>query len=716
MLSSPTSTSPAQSAGLPWPARAGAAGPWIVLGLVLVLGAALRLHALDLIDLRFDEASGARFGLRVANGEWFAALPNTGSVANHPPVYAYVMVIPYLVTREFMAVAAYRALIDVLALALCGWMCARHFGWRVAIVATLFYAVASWAVLFSRNLGVLPPQVFLVLLLWGILEVARRRNPWGWPIVGWGLALAVGSHWSAAYLIPTVVVAAVLRRRTMRPVPVLAGLAPGLAIAGAYVWRDASVGFANIHGLLSASAAGAVVDLDALWRAVWLSAGLHVSDLTGSAYEAWRAMTPAWLEAPGWAQAGLTAAGAVWLLVCAVRDAQVSRATQAGALDGRSNGRRPDGMDWSGLLLVLWCLFPIVLQLRHAQHVQMHYLLPIYPAPFIILARFIDSLLSWLDAQAAYCASPFADRRRVGGWLARVGVITGVVAVLAAQCFLYIRLMDFVASNDTGHGGYGPPARNALAISRLIRDAVCSGDGCASPRDVIVAAPGADPQVNEQAAIWDVVLAGVPRRFANSDAGLILRHDAAQYVFAPGSEFALARLRDWLAGRPVKVEVIAVPVRAGSASVITSLRVDADGFQLRPDTVRARWDNGVALLDSRVKVANDRSALSADLFLSVESAPPAGVDYHWFNHVLARGEKIAQTDGGGIYPLNWRAGDVLWHWFEIALPVDLDADFDADATRLRIGCYTYPQIQNVPVMLPDGSVGDGVEIPIGVIP
>lgn len=674
--------SPAQSAG---PRRPVAA--WIALGLALVLGTALRLHALDLIDLRFDEASGARFGLRVANGEWFAALPNTGSVANHPPVYAFVMAVPYLITRDIMAVAAYRALLDALALAVSGWMCARHFGWRVAIPATLFYAVAPWAVLFSRNLGVLPPQIFPVLLLCGILEVPRRRNPWGWMIAGWGLSLAAGSHWSAAYLIPIVIVTAVLYRRTLRPAPVLAGLAPGLAIAGAYVWRDASVGFVNLRGLFSAGTVGAVIDLDALWRAVWLSAGLHVSDLTGPAYGTWRATTPAWLDAAGWAQAGLLAAGALWLLVRTARAAQTARAF--------------DGMDWSGLLLVLWCLFPIALHLRHTQHVQMHYLLPVYPAPFIIMASFIDPLLSPLRAQDA-------RRAQVGVWL------ICVIAIAAAQCLLYLRLMDFVAAHDTSAGGYGLPARNMLAIARLVQQAVCSGEHCAGPRDVIVVTPGADPQVNEQAAIWDVALAGVPHRFANSEAGLILRHDAARYVFAPGSEPALARLRGWLAGRPVTVEVITAPARAGSAAVITTLRVDGDVSPWRSDTVQARWDNGVVLLGSRVTVAEDRPALSIDVFLGVERAPPAGVDYHWFNHALARGEKIAQADGGGIHPANWRAGDALWHWFEIVLPAR-EAGAGGDDLRLRIGCYTYPDIQNVPVVLPDGSVNDGVEIPVEVM-
>ena len=93
-------------------------------------------------------------------------------------------------------------------------------------------------------------------------------------------------------------------------------------------------------------------------------------------------------------------------------------------------------------------------------------------------------------------------------------------------------------------------------------------------------------------------------------------------------------------------------------------------------------------------------------------APAApGEDYHWYNHVLnAAGAKAGQLDGGGIHPANWRAGDVLWHWFDIHLP-ELK-----DAQSLRIGSYWYPDVRNVPMTLPDGSISDGISLPIEATP
>ncbi|MGQ9904223.1 MAG: ArnT family glycosyltransferase [Anaerolineae bacterium] len=679
--------------------KAQAAGWWLTFALVVVLGAALRLYALDLTDLRYDEASAMRFGWRVARGEWFVALPNTGSVANHPPVYAYLMAIPYLFTRDFMAAATYRVLIEAVGLIICGWLCARYFNRRTAIWAGLCFAVAPWAVLFARKLYVQPLPIFSTVLLFGLLEITRRRSPWGWAIAGWGLALAAGCHLSALYLAPVVLVTAIRFHQTLRPLPVLTGLLPGLLLASAYLWQDAAAGFVNVHSLLGAASQGAQTGLDALWRALWLSAGLHVSDLTGPAYSAWRASTPAILDAPGWMQAGLMLASAAWLIVRSARRLPRPQSSlPTGANDGASE-----------LVLLLFVLFPVALQLRHSQPIQMHYLLPIYPAPFIILGCGIDGALSWA-----------AQRQRPAAWLLRAGLPLAMTIILAGHVWTYARLIDFIAEHDTSNGGYGPPARHALALAQMAQENLHTEEGFAGPREVIVVTSGADPNTNEQAAVWEVLLADVSHRFADSNAGLILPCWPAIYVFTPGSEPARQRLHQWLANSSAQVEFVTVAVRAGSALTMAMARVDeaCRPYHSSPSLVaHARWEHGATLLDYHVRWAEDGQKIDLDTFLGVEAAPPAGADFHWFNHLLAGEEKVAQADGSGIHPANWRVGDVLWQWFEISLPPEIAANRAALADqrlRLRIGSYAYPSVQNVPLTDAEGYITDGFEIPIKI--
>jgi hypothetical protein len=88
-----------------------------------------------------------------------------------------------------------------------------------------------------------------------------------------------------------------------------------------------------------------------------------------------------------------------------------------------------------------------------------------------------------------------------------------------------------------------------------------------------------------------------------------------------------------------------------------------------------------------------------------EAAP--NVNYHWYGQGYAGDQKVTEKDSGGIHPSNWRAGDILLHWF------DLPPSANAPPDRIRIGTYLYPQIE--PIMVIDASgnpIGDGVDLPV----
>ncbi|MCS7062363.1 MAG: hypothetical protein RMN25_14555, partial [Anaerolineae bacterium] len=348
----------------------------------------------------------------------------------------------------------------------------------------------------------------------------------------------------------------------------------------------------------------------------------------------------------------------------------------------------PHGAECAWPVLLLFWLIPVLMQLRHSQPVQMHYLLPTYPAPFIIMAWVIDAALR-------------RARRRAVQW---VGAVM-LAGVLSWQSFTYQALLAFVAAHDTAPGGYGLPARNGLLLAAEARQRAA---------EVIVVTPGSDPNVDEQAAIWDVLLAGAPHRFADSEAGLILRPDGAQYLFTPSSRQAYERLRELLPADIAAAAVFTQPVRVGSQATYILLHmksVDLLGRGVISASNRLpKWEHGVSLLGQRIEMTPARSHLRIDLFLGVESPASAGTDYHWFNHVLVDGDKLAQVDGGGIHPANWRVGDVLWHWFDLPVP----PGGAARPAGNRLGSYRYPQIENLMLTRPDGSVGDGVEIPIAL--
>ncbi|MCL5997096.1 MAG: glycosyltransferase family 39 protein [Chloroflexi bacterium] len=654
---------------------------WWPLAVIVLLAASLRLYALDLIDVRFDEASAPQFALSIAQGQWLKVAPFSGSVANHPPVYLYTLALPYLFTRDFLAIAVYRSLLDVLAVGLCWVLCERYFNRRVATLAALLFAVAPWAVYFSRNLGIIQPPLFSVILLFGLLEALQRRNPWGWALAGLGLALCAGSHLSALYLVPVTIVAVLLGWRTLRPLPALVGLLPLLLLAFVYLQYDASHDFGNVRALLGTTGGEAVVNLDALRTALWQSGGMHLSDLTDGAYLQWLAQVPQAFDAIDTIQVFA-------LIICIVLLAAL-------CLRGLRRGNEP----WPvyGLLLAWWCI-PVLLQLRHSKPIQMHYLLPLYPVPFILMGLGIDRALA--------CAA----QRTMARWTrtaVAVATLTVIAGIVAWQCLTVTRFAGFVERYDTSNGGYGLPVRSALTVAEMAREARCTQAGCAALEDVIAVVPGGDPLVNEQATIMNVVLADMPHRFANSDAGLILRPDAAQYIFAPGTEQAMTTLLR-ISNRG-NVFTQRVPIRVTGGGAYTYVRVAEPFTHDYTAIAAAEWANGVAVLGYR---AEHRDHLHLEVLLRVDRVPDAGVDYHWFNHVLVNGQKVAQMDGGGIQPSNWRTGDVLLHWFDIPLPQPVPQP----PYRVRIGAYLYPSLQNVPVTVTDAHgdpvIQDGVELTI----
>ncbi|BCX04047.1 MAG: hypothetical protein KatS3mg053_1985 [Candidatus Roseilinea sp.] len=662
---------------------------WFAFILVMGLAAFLRLHRLDLIDVRFDEASAPQLALSITRGNWLPVAPFSGSVANHPPVYLYLLALPYMFTRDFMVIAAYRALLDLVAIGLCWWLCRRLFSPRVAFVACLLFAVAPWAVQFARRTWLAPMPMFSTLLLFGLLEAIRRRNPWGWAIAGWGLALSVGSHLAALYLIPVALVAPLIGRTTLRPIPGFVGALPLVALAGAYLGFDAGQEFRNVRGLLGATSGPATVSLDALRFTLWLSGGTHLSDLTGGAFPLWREQTPAalaWIDAM---QMALLVVGASMLV-------------------GQLARRPPVYPAATVAVLLVWLVLPIALQIRTSRPLQLHYFTAFYPASFVVMALGLDIAIRLARPHTAHRAADTDDATDTGDTnhtiasiAQRAPACAGVLAVVLItgwQLFTTLRFTEFIQRYDTGAGGYGPPLRSALDVVQRARDAIRAGQA----PDVVIIAPGGDPSVNEPATVMDVLLADVPHRFADANAGLILREDAAQYIITPAARDALDRL---MQHADADATVQTIPLRAGSDAAYIYVRVNRAQLGLLVERP-AQWENGVGMLGYRV---TGSGTLQLDYYLRVFREAAPGVDYHWFNHLYHGDQKFAALDGGGIHPSNWRAGDILLHHFAIPIP----AGAPAKPYVLHMGAYLYPQLQNVRLLDAEGRpVSDHVVLRI----
>ncbi len=88
----------------------------------------------------------------------------------------------------------------------------------------------------------------------------------------------------------------------------------------------------------------------------------------------------------------------------------------------------------------------------------------------------------------------------------------------------------------------------------------------------------------------------------------------------------------------------------------------------------------------------------------VEVSPPPGSDYHFFSHLVDETEQLrGQHDGVPLPTASWRAGDLMLSRFSIPTPPDLPAG----TYSVRIGMYTYPDLQRVPVLDVAGNPAAG---------
>jgi len=627
---------------------------WVMPALLVLLGAALRMQRLDLIDFRFDQAYPLWYAQDIAAGRLWGMQPH-GSVGAHPAAYLYMMALPYLFTKNFFAIVVYRVFFDVATIAAVYAIGRRYLSMRTGVVAALLYAVAPWAIQFARNLWPVCQPIDSALLMFGLLEIAVKKNPRGWLLTGLGASLVAGTHLGGVYLLPVVLLAAWIGRRCWNGRLLMVGLLPGIFFAAAYLVQDAGGDFGSVRAYLGAVGGGSTWRPEVLARIGWLSGGAHLGVLTGAAYDVWTAWPwnfGLWIDEMQQIVAAAATAAAAWA-----------------AWRGRRSGR---GVAIA--VLLAWLIVPAAIQLRSSRPVEVQYLTSLLPAPMLLTAFALDRA--------------FGVGRGV-----RLGATAALALVVGWQAATTVRFHDVVDRFDT-QGGYGQPVRSALAA----RAQVIAANAAGAAGLPLVAVKGFPTPWNEPAVILRAVLADVPHRFFNSESdGLIRTGARTQYVVAPGAEPLLDVLRAEGARES------STPSRVGSGGRFTAAQIDG-AFDALPAAPQARWENGLLLRGARVQ--REANAVRVIVDFEVTALPPEGADYHWYFQAFVGDEKRAGVDIAGVHPSSWRVGDAL----RLRATIPLDQPLPPGPYRVRFGAYTYPDVQPVSVQQPDKQPDSGVDL------
>jgi hypothetical protein len=372
-MSGQTSSAPAPSplAEAPWLSQRAERA---VLLAILAVAALVRLGRLDLMEFKADEAEACRLAYQVIDGlRGDAPFPLTGLMASvtvpNPPLFIYLLALPLLVWPNPLAAAVFVACGNVAAVAVCYLIGRRYFSPFIGLGAAALYALAPWAVIFSRKIWAqdfLPIVIGCFVLAAHSFLVDRQPRSLAWLLIL--AAAAVQIHFSALILAGVLVVLLVAGRSAVRIRWLGIGVAASLVLYLPYLLH-----FVRTHGADFAHLGGWQNESGRLMPAGQrlLLALRYPFSVTGADETAILVGTqPAW-ALPFALATGLGAlAGTIWLCV---RD-------------------RSSPFFSARLMAVIWLILPTLGLALAGAIPSPHYFIILYPLAFLGLAAALEKL------------------------------------------------------------------------------------------------------------------------------------------------------------------------------------------------------------------------------------------------------------------------------------------------------------------------------------
>lgn len=622
--------------------------------LILLLAACLRLGWPKITEFKRDEAALYALALDVAEFKAFP-LRGIGSSVGLPntAINVYLFAIPLFLWKSPLAATLWVGGLNTVAVALAYFFMRRYFGARTALLAALLYAAAPWAVIYSRKIWAqnLLPLFVVAYFYTATLTFIEARRRW-LPAHLLLLALIVQIHYSGLLFVPLTGVLLIIFRRNVDGRVLGWGAALAAITAAPFLLYLAQSAGGNMSGFSGLLGRPFQFSLESLHLAALVSLGTEIHSLAGpQEFRNYLATVPDFT--------GLLWVGGVFMLFGAFLafTRYASRTTPYASRFTFHVSR----------LSLAWLILPPLAFLVHSTPVYPHYFILMLPAPFLLAALALDALLTRFQSKWA----------QVVGYAIPIG-ITG------AQIWLFLALLIFIGTRATP-GAFGTPLGQLLQVADAVRGAP----------DVVIVSAGAQPQIDEVPAIFEVLLRGTPHRFVDGRTTAVFPAGEARVVLWPIGDSPAIAAYTTLGGFQVQASV---PLRQNEGQVQV-LAVDGAAEQALTKLPQPRAAS--ALLSNLAEVlGNGGDAQTWQLWWR---APESGEDVTVFAHLLdAAGNRVAQADVPTYPAASWRAGDVVISFFEL----------NNSGTTVRAGMYQSVTLAPVEVLDVNGNpAGPWLEFP-----
>lgn len=232
---------------------AGITKHWVLLGTIVVLGAWVRLSAIDLGWVFLDQVRDGTIALDILGGRNFPlAGPQSRGTTLAGPLYYYLLAVPYSVSVNPAVGVGFQNLLAAVSVYLTYRLGAEMFGPRVGLFAAALYAVFPMAVLSGKTLwnpGFVPIlTTTFFLTLWRFLT---GHGPWLLTPVLLLLGILLQIHMSGAIFLVLLPITLLIYRPPLSRLPLIAGILCVTLLYVPYIVFEVQHGFADLRRLVS---------------------------------------------------------------------------------------------------------------------------------------------------------------------------------------------------------------------------------------------------------------------------------------------------------------------------------------------------------------------------------------------------------------------------------------------------------------------------------
>jgi 4-amino-4-deoxy-L-arabinose transferase-like glycosyltransferase len=316
--------------------------------------------------------------------------------------------------------------------------------------------------------------------------------------------------------------------------------------------------------------------------------------------------------------------------------------------------------------LLSWLLLTPMMAMAVPIEVESHYLVCMYPVLFVLPAAGIHLLY------------------RITPKLGRAALVLVAVSVLW-QARVWVTNLQAI---QRGVEGYGTPLGYWWKAAEEARQLATQH----AVDEVLLLLPGDHPW-DEKAHILSALLADTPHRVV--DGRLTVVYPAHPAVLLIASEAGEAGELVAPCTMDIAPRLTASPFGGTYAYRLWGGGAPEGACGMELQLAPAQWASGAQLLGYRL-AGSGRPGETLQVTLHWQTnRGPLDEDVHWFDVIVdQQGNVVGQFDHAGWPSSQWEPGDQVVTYFALTI----DAQASAGPYTLRIGQYTYPAMENIPVL------------------